>query len=49
MEKKIKCPSCNSSRITRSRLGIVCQKCGYRNDPRYLDKELNKEEKKDGN
>jgi transcription initiation factor TFIIIB Brf1 subunit/transcription initiation factor TFIIB len=27
----MKCPNCNSSRITKSQEGIKCKRCGYIN------------------
>jgi tRNA(Ile2) C34 agmatinyltransferase TiaS len=27
----MKCPNCNSTRITRSKIGLRCKKCNYFN------------------
>ena len=35
---KMNCPNCNSSTFREGPLGKVCQRCGYRNDPRYLER-----------
>jgi len=42
-----KCPKCGSTRYKEGPQGKACQKCGYVNDPRYLEKKLNEMEDKD--
>lgn len=31
-----KCPNCNSTKYTSSKLGSFCRNCGFKNDPNYL-------------
>lgn len=45
-EKRKQCPICNSSQIVYGPQGLVCRKCGFRNDLNYLEKK-NKQEKED--
>jgi len=32
------CPKCGSTRYKDGPLGKVCKRCGFRNDPHYLER-----------
>jgi len=38
----MKCPKCNSTRYTKGEKGWRCKRCGFVNDPNYLEKWKNK-------
>ena len=35
-----KCPVCNSSKVTKSNMGMQCKKCGYTNDKKDTSKRI---------